>query len=107
MQLFALRRSKAETIRVMVVDQWTGYDRNLDNYDGLHPNASGEQKMADKWFAALEDLFQGDTLFGRGAIHDMSGKTGQDILNDTEELIDIVQRVAGLSLANANQFVYA
>lgn len=63
--------------------------------------------MADKWFAALEDLFQGDTLFSRGAIHDMSGKTGQDILNDTEELIDIVQRVAGLSLANANQFVYA
>jgi lysophospholipase L1-like esterase len=63
---------------VMVVDQTAGYDRKLDNYDGLHPNASGEQKLANQWFAALEDLFQGDTLFGKGKIHHMSGATGQD-----------------------------
>jgi hypothetical protein len=42
--------------RVIVVDQWTGYNGSTDNYDGIHPNQSGEQKMANKWYATLQTL---------------------------------------------------
>lgn len=46
--------------RVMLVDQFTDFDPapNADTYDGLHPNASGEEKMAQKWFAALSPLMR-------------------------------------------------
>lgn len=37
---------------VVVVDQYTGYDGRLDNFDGLHPNTSGEDKLADNFYAA-------------------------------------------------------
>jgi len=39
---------------VVVVDQYTGYNTANDNYDNYHPNAAGEEKMASRWFAALE-----------------------------------------------------
>ena len=39
---------------VTVVDQYSGYHGVNDNqYDGIHPRTSGEQKMAAKWYAAL------------------------------------------------------
>jgi lysophospholipase L1-like esterase len=48
--------------RVIVVDQWTGYDAAVDNCapgrcDGVHPGPTGSVKMAAKWDAALEPLF--------------------------------------------------
>ncbi len=42
---------------VIVVDQCTGFDATTDTRDGVHPNASGSQKMAKKWFEALKALF--------------------------------------------------
>ncbi len=39
--------------RVYVVDQADGFNAATDTYDGTHPNASGESKMAQKWFDAL------------------------------------------------------
>ncbi|MBN1611592.1 MAG: hypothetical protein JW940_33465 [Polyangiaceae bacterium] len=42
---------------VIVVDHWTGFDVAADTGDGVHPNQSGSQKMADRWFAGLEGLF--------------------------------------------------
>ncbi|SHJ21018.1 GDSL-like Lipase/Acylhydrolase family protein [Nocardiopsis flavescens] len=38
---------------VTVVDQWTGFDTDEDTYDGVHPSASGDRRIADRWFAAL------------------------------------------------------
>lgn len=38
---------------VVVVDQWTGFDTVTDTYDGVHPNAAGDQKMAAGWSPAL------------------------------------------------------
>jgi lysophospholipase L1-like esterase len=35
---------------VVVVDQWTGFSTAGDTYDGVHPNASGDRKIADTWF---------------------------------------------------------
>jgi len=44
---------------VVVVDQYTGFNATpgFDSYDGVHPNQSGEQKMAAKWLAAIEQWY--------------------------------------------------
>jgi acyl-CoA thioesterase-1 len=39
---------------VIVVDQYTDFNVNTDTYDALHPNQSGEIKMANKWLAAIQ-----------------------------------------------------
>lgn len=38
---------------IVLVDQRDGFDADVDTYDGLHPNAVGEQKMASRWLEAL------------------------------------------------------
>lgn len=42
--------------RVVLVDQFTGFDAKQDTYDGTHPNDAGNTKIADNWFAALKAL---------------------------------------------------
>ncbi len=44
---------------VILVDQFTGFDPTpgADTWDGVHPNEAGEEKMAQRWFEALESLF--------------------------------------------------
>lgn len=44
--------------RVILVDQNSGYSAATDNYDKWHPNEVGENKMAGKWFEALEPLLR-------------------------------------------------
>ncbi|SDZ45532.1 GDSL-like Lipase/Acylhydrolase family protein [Micromonospora pattaloongensis] len=38
---------------ITVVDQWAGFSTGADTYDGVHPNAAGDQKISDKWYPAL------------------------------------------------------
>lgn len=38
---------------VILVDQFSGFDAAEDTYDGVHPNESGERKMARRWFDAI------------------------------------------------------
>ncbi|MEE4542384.1 GDSL-type esterase/lipase family protein [Streptomyces sp. V4-01] len=44
---------------VTVVDQWTGYDTAADTYDGVHPNDSGNAKIAARWLPALSAALTG------------------------------------------------
>ena len=44
---------------VIVVDQNSGFDASLDTYDGIHPNESGEAKMAQAWFGPLVATLKG------------------------------------------------
>ena len=39
---------------VVVVDQWTGFDDATDTGDGVHPNDSGNLKIAGRWLPPLE-----------------------------------------------------
>ncbi|MTE17952.1 cellulose-binding protein [Streptomyces sp. TRM43335] len=41
---------------VIAVDQWTGFSTASDTYDGVHPDASGDEKIAARWHPALADL---------------------------------------------------
>ena len=55
-----LAASKSTTASpVMVVDQYTGFDVAMDCYDGIHPNDTGDQKMANKWLASLDTILPG------------------------------------------------
>ena len=45
---------------VIVVDQYTGYNPATDSYDNYHPNAVGEEKMASRWFSALQSVLDGE-----------------------------------------------
>jgi lysophospholipase L1-like esterase len=45
---------------VIAVDQWTGFDTASDTYDGVHPDASGDEKIAARWFPVLADLLAQD-----------------------------------------------
>lgn len=38
---------------VIVVDQHTGFTAGLYQGDGIHPNSSGEQQLANKWYDAI------------------------------------------------------
>jgi hypothetical protein len=40
---------------ITVVDCWTGYDNATDTVDGVHPNSSGNTKLANAWFMPLKD----------------------------------------------------
>jgi lysophospholipase L1-like esterase len=55
------RRSTA-TSPVVAVDQFSGYDGYDDNQPTryLHPNRQGEQKIADRYYAALVPYLSGD-----------------------------------------------
>ncbi|MFC7382709.1 cellulose binding domain-containing protein [Sphaerisporangium rhizosphaerae] len=46
---------------IVVVDQWTGFSTSSDTGDGVHPNATGDQKMANKWYPPLAALLNGAT----------------------------------------------
>jgi hypothetical protein len=39
---------------IIVVDQYTGFDGATDTYDEVHTNESGERKMAQRWFEAIQ-----------------------------------------------------
>lgn len=39
--------------KVFIVDQNSGFDPSEDTYDGIHPWARGEMKMAEKWWDAI------------------------------------------------------
>ncbi len=41
---------------VILVDHFSDFDASLETYDGVHPNAAGEKKMAERWFNAIMDL---------------------------------------------------
>ncbi|MEU3557394.1 cellulose binding domain-containing protein [Streptomyces fragilis] len=47
------RSTSTERSPVTVVDQWTGFSTAADTYDGVHPNASGDRKIAARWYPAL------------------------------------------------------
>jgi lysophospholipase L1-like esterase len=41
---------------VILVNHFDGFDSQSDTYDGVHPNEWGADKMADKWYEALDSL---------------------------------------------------
>lgn len=52
------RELNTASSRVLAIDQFSGFDpvTGRDTYDGCHPNAKGEQHLADRWFAGLQQV---------------------------------------------------
>ncbi|QCR23602.1 GDSL-type esterase/lipase family protein [Pontibacter sp. SGAir0037] len=64
---------------VVLVDQHSGFDPTpgKDTYDGVHPNASGEEKMAEKWLQVVRQFVKIKSVT----------QTGKDILTETGMLL--------------------
>ncbi len=43
-----------ENSPIVIVDQFSGFDPTTDTFDGVHTNSLGEEKMAQKWFDAIQ-----------------------------------------------------
>ncbi|WP_299819788.1 GDSL-type esterase/lipase family protein [uncultured Pontibacter sp.] len=77
--------------RVVMVDQYTGFNATIgaDTWDGIHPNASGEEKMAQRWFDAIMSVlgtlpvelvsFDGKFVEGKGV--ELHWKTASETNN--------------------------
>ncbi|WP_433516274.1 cellulose binding domain-containing protein [Nonomuraea sp. CA-143628] len=46
---------------IVVADLWTGFNAATDTGDGVHPNDTGFQKMADRWYPPLAQALGGVT----------------------------------------------
>ena len=44
---------------ITVVDCFAGFDSSKDTGDGVHPNSSGNQKLANSWFDPLVKAIKG------------------------------------------------
>jgi hypothetical protein len=66
---FAHQKNTAQA-RVIVVDQFTGFNatQGVDTYDGVHPNASGEQKVAARFFQGIFTLLAPHRIFVPGVV---------------------------------------
>jgi lysophospholipase L1-like esterase len=56
---------------IVLVDQHSGFDPSTMTYDGTHPNAIGDLRMADRWFEKLAPMLnaflsQSDPVAGQG-----------------------------------------
>ena len=75
---------------IVLVDQFTGFDQNADLLtDGIHPTISGEQKIADKWFEALEPFFTTTANSNVLAQWPLDENTGTTAFDQTSNAIDL------------------
>lgn len=50
-----------EASPIIVCDQYTGFNVEVDTYDGAHPSGSGSQKICDNWYKVLAPILSGET----------------------------------------------
>ncbi|MDO9066606.1 MAG: hypothetical protein Q7U96_05960, partial [Chloroflexota bacterium] len=56
-RLPALAASKPQANSpILVVDMYTNFFVDVHTVDGVHPNGNGEQKMANRWLAGINQL---------------------------------------------------
>lgn len=53
-----LASRSTETSKVIIVDQYSGFDSTTDTFDGVHPNDSGEEKIARKFFNEIDKIIK-------------------------------------------------
>lgn len=54
----AFKAEKRAGANIIKVNQWSGFNARRDTKDGMHPNVQGEQKIARKYFRALQRIFR-------------------------------------------------
>jgi len=75
---------------IITVDQFTGIDQATDLLtDGIHPTESGEQKIAQQWFNALEPFFIASGNTTAKASWPLSENTGTLAADQSSNGIDL------------------
>ncbi|MEI9944991.1 MAG: SGNH/GDSL hydrolase family protein [Chitinophagaceae bacterium] len=54
---FAHAKTKKKS-PIIIVDQFTGVNPSADMYDDIHPNTTGEIKMAERWFETMKPFLK-------------------------------------------------
>lgn len=76
--------------RVFLVDHYTDYTPAVDSYDGFHPSASGEQKIAARWLPKLTPVL--DTLrppqLALGDVLTATPASDDDVLSFTFDAVE-------------------
>ncbi len=72
---------------VLLVDLATGFDAQVDTYDGVHPNAQGEQKLADAWRAVLQPLLVTEPAEADSYGNGLAGTLGEPTLSSAAPVI--------------------
>jgi cellulase/cellobiase CelA1 len=73
---------------IVVVDQWTGFDTVADTIgDGVHPNDSGFQKMADRWYPPLTQFLTGTTPSPSASVSPSASATGGGACSATYRIV--------------------
>ncbi len=70
---------------VLLVDQFSGFDPATDTYDGVHPTASGEQKMADRWLEVILGLPDAPAIAG---FSPQPGSSGVELSSSVSVVFD-------------------
>ena len=70
---------ETEDSPIVIVDQFSGFSAIDDTFDGAHPNATGEEKMAQKWFDAIKSVLGNG--FGLNIKTYLEGPYNQDGMN--------------------------
>ena len=52
------KRTDKPDSRVLIVDHFSDFNVDTETYDGVHPNQAGEEKMAQRWFDAIDGYFK-------------------------------------------------
>ncbi len=81
---------------ITVVDQWTGYNDSTDTIDGVHPNSSGNAKIAAKWYSPLVTQINSVSGSGGGGGGGGGGTYYKLISRNSGKALDVV----GASTAN-------
>ena len=95
---------------IIVVDQASGFDLDDDTYDSIHPNSSGENKIADQWLASFSELFSPSDLVNSSNSAESSSSNEDFDSNEEVQRGDPVYRffnsTSGIHLYTANPSEY-
>jgi lysophospholipase L1-like esterase len=95
---------------VILVDQFTGFDATIgaDTYDNIHPNASGEIKIAQKFYGVLRSVLLGlvdedsDGMHDQWEINYFGDLSHDETANeDADEYTDFAEYILGSNPTNA------
>lgn len=57
-----VEQKSTATAPIVVVDMYTSYNADANNFDSLHPNETGSAEMADRWWPILKQILDASAL---------------------------------------------
>lgn len=94
---------------VLAVDMREGFDTATDLYDEYHPDSSGEEHMARRWFAPLDSILRGPVLVRAyiDAAHDRAPILRNNAAGRQRPAIDLLGRAVQTPRGPSGIFIHS